>query len=264
MIRSKGFLGGLTALVFMAFAPMAFAGIGFFFDASTLRFDYVKGAGGPGSVGKITVQDAISSAILVQHLELGNDGFLGTLDDVVLDIARISDNNFFKVLFTADVFKIGANSYSIQGSLGIGDMGSPPDVVVGGFTSTDIQINGSLFQFSGDLSNPAGLLQPGPGGQWIFEGDPAVTPDMINGKLFGEDGVDGTVTLPDGRDQFTNGNLVDFQLVGNFSDLDSFFNQNQGSNGADMKIKIVPVPAALLLGLIGLAGSAVIRRRQTA
>lgn len=85
---------------------------------------------------------------------------------------------------------------------------------------------------------------------------------MINGQFGGDDGVDGTVTLADGRGSYRRGSLVDFQFVGKFSDLDAFFARaRQGSTGADMKLTVVPVPAAWLLVSLGLTGALALRRR---
>ncbi|MCC7292715.1 MAG: hypothetical protein IT449_11710 [Phycisphaerales bacterium] len=263
-MRNKFVMAALVSAALLGSANRVQAGIGFFIDASTLEFTYIKGAGGPGSYGQITVHDIVSSNLAVQHLNLGGDGQIGGGDDTLLDLAEIGDSGQFSVSFVGDVFKNGANDYSIVGSLSIGDVNSPPDVIVGNFGSDSLAIGGGFFSFGGDLSNPNGILQPS-GNSWVFTGLAGDTSDIINGQFGGLDGGDGTITLAEGRGGYRTGNVLDFQFVGKFADLDAFFDAaRQGSSGADMKITVVPVPAAWLLGSLGLAAAGVIRRRMAA
>ncbi|KAB2948630.1 MAG: hypothetical protein KJ057_03855 [Phycisphaerae bacterium] len=258
----RGILALWAAAASLAFAGAAQAGVGFFIDASTLQFTYTKGAGGPGSFGQIEIHDIVSSNLVVQHLNLGANGEVGGGDDTLLDLAEIGDSGQFSVSFVGDVFKHGANSYSIVGSVSIGDVNSPPDVIVGNFKSDSLTIGGGFFSFGGALGNPDGILQPSQGDSWVFTGLAADTNDIINGQFGGQDGVDGTVSIADGRGSYRSGNLLDFQFVGQFADLDAFFNANkQGSSGADMKLTVVPVPGAVLLASLGLAGAWIARRR---
>ncbi|MCG3130379.1 MAG: hypothetical protein FLDDKLPJ_01136 [Phycisphaerae bacterium] len=262
MIRKKPaiVLGGLAAA--FCLAGSAQAGIGFFVDASTLQFTYTKGAGGPGSVGQITITNIVSSNLVLQKLDLGANGEIGGGDDTLVDLAEIGDSSQFSVSFVADVFKNGANDYSIVGSLGIGDVNSPPDVIVGNFLSNSLSLGGGFFSFEGGLSNSNGILQPDGSDTWVFTGLADDTPDFINGVFGGDDGVDGTVSLDSARGSYRSGNLLDFQFVGKSPNLDAFFNADrQGSNGADMKITIVPVPAGVALGMIGLSAAWALRRR---
>jgi len=247
----------------LAGAERAEAGVGFFVDASTLEFSYVKGAGGQGSIGRITISDILSSNLTLQQLDLGADGEIGGNDDTLIDLAEIGDPSQFSVSFVGDVFKNGANDYTIIGTLGIGDINSPPEVILGDFTSASLQVGGGFFAFDGSLSNPNGLLQPDQSDSWLFTGLAGDTADIINGVFGGADNVDGTVTLANGRGSYRRGSLVDFQFVGKFADLDAFFDAaRQGSTGADMKITVVPVPAAWLLASLGIAGAYAIRRRM--
>lgn len=259
--RNSSILGVIAASVSFAVAGAAEAGVGFFFDASTLRFSYVKGAGAPGSIGRVTVNDFVSSSLAVQHLDLGADGEVGGVDDTLLDMARIGNSASFDVNLVADVFKLGANNYVMQGQLRIKDA-SGTEVVVGDLFSPNMFIGGGFFAFDGWLSNPGGILQPDNTDSWLFTGLGEDTPDFLNGQFGGADATDGTIRINDGRGSFANGSLVEFQFVGKFNDLDHFFDANRGSTGADMKVAVVPVPGAALLGALGLSVAYALRRRM--
>lgn len=259
--KFKGVVAAIAAAACLTCAGAARASIGFFFDASTLRFSYVKGAGAPGSIGRIMSNDIVSSNLTAQHLDLGADGEVGGNDDTVLDLARIGDNTKFGVSLVADVFKLGANSYSIVGQVELADA-TGNNVVIGQLDSTNMAVGGGFFSFDGALDNANGILQPGNTDAWLFTGLASDTPDVINGQLGGADATDGTLRIADGRASFTDGTLVQFQFVGKFTSLDQFFDANRGSTGADMKIAVVPVPGAMLLGSLGLSLAYALRRRM--
>ena len=223
----------------------AYADIGIMVDASTLRFIYTKGAGGPGSIGRISIVSTATSAVEVQQLELGTDRQFGGGDDTLIDLAR-ERNGGFSAVFSADVFQLGTNDYSIVGSTVIRDV-TGTTKVQGDFASEFVDVSNGTFSFGGALSNADGVLRPGsPNMGWTFVGNPALTPNTINGLLGGADGIDGTV-----------------QFIGNFPDLDAFFNSAvQASTTADIKVAtVVPAPGAFALGAIGLCLVNRLRRR---
>lgn len=240
----------------------AYADIGIMVDASTLRFIYTKGAGGPGSIGRISIVSTATSAVEVQQLELGTDRQFGGGDDTLIDLAR-ERNGGFSAVFSADVFQLGTNDYSIVGSTVIRDV-TGTTKVQGDFASEFVDVSNGTFSFGGALSNADGVLRPGsPNMGWTFVGNPALTPNTINGLLGGADGIDGTVTQGWGRPVSTLANLFEFQFIGNFPDLDAFFNSAvQASTTADIKVAtVVPAPGAFALGAIGLCLVNRLRRR---
>jgi len=231
-------------------------------DASSVQFVYTKSAGGPGSIGRIDITQNSLSSIIVQQLAVGSDGLIGGIDDTLVDIARIIDGGF-GANFTADVFQLGTNSYSVVGLYTVEDA-SGNVVVEGDFNSDFVSINNGNLWLGGELSNADGVLRPGGSSSWVFEGDAPVTKDYINGLYGGADGTDGFITLSSGREFSTSAGLLEFQFIENLTDLDAFFSQAQqaGSLG-DLKVQvtIVPAPGAVGLAMIGLGCVAVVRRR---
>jgi len=237
----------------------AWANIGFIVEGTSLEFLYQKGGGGQGSFGQINVSTMISSSLLLQQFDLGQDSGFGGGDDTLIDLAKIGDSTMFDINFTGDVFKNGSNDFSVLGTLTIGDVNSPPNVVEGDFSSDFVSAHDGFFSLTGGIFNPDGLLQSEDGGQsWVFHGVGDDTPSNPNA-----DGVVGTVTLEKGRSSFQTGLFVAFQFVGDFGNgLDDFFNEDQSSKGANVQVVIVPAPPAMLLGLIGFAGAWMVRRRM--
>lgn len=252
----------LLAVLMGAVSPALAEPIGLVLDASSMRFIYTQGSGGPGSIGRIDISQDTLSSIVVQELTLGADEAIGGGNDTVIDMARITQGGF-GATFTADVFQLGSNSYSIVGTYTIQDANGT--VVVEGDFNSDVSSlnNGSLF-IGGNLTNADGILRPTGTSSWGFAGVAASTPNTINGVFGGADGIDGTVTLDRWREFSTLASLFDFQFVGDFPDLDAFFNSAiQASNIASLKIQavVVPVPGATGLAALGMGLVAVIRRR---
>lgn len=257
--------GGLLAIVLCTLVPAAAVWAeptGLVIDASAVQFVYTKSAGGPGSIGRIDITQNSLSSLIVQQLAVGQDDLIGGVDDTLVDIARIIGGGF-TANFTADVFQLGTNSYSVVGLYTVEDAGGGV-VVEGDFNSDFVSINNGSLWLGGMLSNADGVLRPGGSSSWVFEGDAPVTKDYINGLYGGADGVDGFVTLSSGREFSTTAGLLEFQFIENLTDLDTFFNQAQQAGSlADLKVQvtIVPAPGAVGLAVIGLACVAVIRRR---
>jgi hypothetical protein len=259
---SSSIVAGMVGIA-MCSLSAAIADPGLTIDATAMRFIYTPGAGGPGSIGRIDITPNNASMLVVQELTLGTDNAFGGGDDTVVDLAKVGRPGFTAV-FSADVYSLGTpNAYAVVGTYTVTDA-SHAVVVDGDFSSTSAAVAGNTLFMGGSFSNPDGILRPGsPLDSWNFTGDPARTPNIINGVFGGRDGIDGTVSLDRFRDASTMADLFEFQFVGGFPDLDAFFNSGiQASTQADVKVQVVvPVPSATLLGVLGLALVASLRRR---
>ena len=75
-------------------------------------------------------------------------------------------------------------------------------------------------------------------------------------------GDDDTIAIIDRNiASYDTGALIDFSLGVAITDLDDLFAASSVVAGGDMKVTIVPVPAAIVLGLIGFGTLAGVRRR---
>lgn len=267
MIHSK-VLATVAVLGLVCLAAPARADIGMSIDTAMMEFDYFQVQGGQGVVGMFEVRLTNNSTINAQKLDLGGDNDFGGGDDTVLDIAKINgyaDPDFTRVL-SGQVIKLGANDYILQGVYELYDYDA--DLALqGDFVSSFVALSGSALYMGGSVTNPDGVLRPGsPNTSWEFNGNPVNTPDMINGGFGGHDGIDGRITVPDGRSSYSLANLLEFQFVGEHRDLDALFGLESFSStiaNANLSIKPVPIPepGGVVLGLIGLGAIARLRRR---
>lgn len=244
------------------------AGVGFVFDLATMTFDYKvtdPGAGSGAKIGELVVGDSsvYGSWLSSQKLDLGPNGVVGG-DDTILDYANIIDTDLYESALHADVIKLGANSYRIEGTIRIADTGTTlaNPKYAGAFTSASVMLDGgtvgrNLF-FVGGVAPVAGadaILCPVAAG-WSFDGLSADTPASPD-----EDGIRGTMGLSSGRSAYDEGALNGGVFVG-FSPmtLDSFFGTDRYYTSITMQATAVPEPCTAGIGLLCL-GWLVGRRR---
>lgn len=258
-------IGALAVgLALPAVAPAV--GTGYSFDFAPLSFQYIVGAGPGGKVGTITIVDNsdYGSLMSLSKLDLGADGTIGgggANADANLDMARNIDADTFDVSMVADVIKLAANDYRLEGTIKVTDTGSTlaNPKVMGDFITSTVSLSSSrFFFFEGNLASSGlndAVLLPGPSSTWLYDGVAAVTPMSPN-----EDGTVGRVTQSAGRATFVSGKVNGGYLAEGVDSLDTFFGSNRGSTAFDAQAIVVPEPVTLALGLLGVGWFAGRRR----
>lgn len=252
-----------TMLVAAAAAP-SMAGI-VFFDYADINIAFNAGS------GVLSVADHAGTSL---KANLRNNA------DIVQDQANIASAANFNVLLSATVVNpAGADNIGMSGVIGGTDtdlvnaydanfvnsgFGADLDGVT--FAAGVLTINGSLSTLFGTSI----LTDPG-AGDWIFKG----TDDLPGGA--GLDGLSNQFTISAAqRDAYDRGTVFVLEIsLPVFSDgtstlgytnADDFFaaallHGGFSSTGGDMKVTITPVPAAAVLGLLGLGAVAGLKRR---
>ncbi len=269
MWRWKGFspgIGGAVSVFLAAAAPAQATAIGYVFDFSTCAFNYAVGAGPNGKVGTITINDdeLYGSLMSLSKLDLGADkavGGGGGNADTDVDRAKNIDGSTFDVQLIADVIKVAANNYRLEGTLKITDTGSTlaNPRVMAAFVSNTVSLASGYFLYEGPLSisGPSdALLLPGLSSSWAYEGVAGDTPGYPN-----EDGVLGRVTQSADRANFDTGALNGgYYADGGITTLDTFFGGNRSSTSISTQAQVLPEPVTLILGLAGVGWMAGRRR----
>jgi len=221
-----------------------------FLEYSSLKFSFTRTAapGALGTVGTFTIQDIGGSAM---------NAILRNGLGLEIDRATIANSGSFDVLLAGSVIRVGTSDYRLMGTLTATDyyIGTPTTVVQANFEGSVInfaELMGAtyFFQIAGSLGAPGGILLP-PTDPWTFSGQPgAINPDSLNV------GGDNLIQVPYQVSTYDVGNLVEFHLGGvllpDGSTQDTFFGTDVSLGGGDMKVTIVPAPAAVVLGLFGL------------
>lgn len=229
-----------------------------FLDYSTLDFIFTRNltAPTPGAViGTFDIEDSAGTTL---------DAVLRDDLAVEIDRATILDNDDFDVTVTGDVIYMGPNSYALVGSFSTTDDTGTVKVLAD-FTSTTVSMTGppafsNVLTIAGSLTTFGGgagtIFADATATDWSFAGH---TDDTADGKDVGDDD---TISIEDlNIASYDTGALIDFSLGVVFTSLDDLFASSSTVAGGDMKVTIVPVPAAVVLGLIGFGCVAGLRRR---
>lgn len=269
-MRKRSVFRSVLSVVTMALlASTAVADIsGFFFDLSETDFLYERGAGSAGSEGQITISAGLLGAATANHFLLGSDnafGGTGLAADRFIDRAT-SSSGTWSLSFVLDVFKVSSNVYFVSGSLALVDA-TGNTVLLGAVNSSNFDgqalQNGDLTFLAG-YSNPSSILKPNGPDSWIYTGDGGIDDPLGLGL---GDGNTNTITLAEGRDRYTTGSVTETTAkVGSFGTLDELFGTMTVSAPfrTDIKITVVPAPAAALLGVLGLGIVTRLKRRLSA
>ena len=177
----------------------------------------------------------------------------------VVDQTRIINDgtSYFDYDLTMNLVQNGVNDWeAVSGSLNITDVDTgTPAISAANFKSTDIAMNFGVLTITGVLwvDNPdTESILVNRGDPWVYTGTDTMMPDGDN---------DTTVTY--NVDEYDTGGVlvIDFSLPGNISSLDELFGGDRTLEDGQLKINVVPVPAAGLLAMVGLGIVARLRRR---
>lgn len=229
-----------------------------FLDYSTLDFVFTRNvtpATTGAVIGTFSIEDVAGSTL---------DAVLRDALAVELDRATILDDANFSVAVTGDVVFLGPDSYALVGSfVATDDSGTVK--VHSDFNSSTVSMTGppefsNVLTIAGSLSTFGGgegtILADGTSTSWSFAGHAGDTNALL------DIGGDATISIIDRSiASYDTGALIDFSLGVTITDLDELFAASSVVAGGDMKVTIVPVPAAIVLGLIGFGTLAGVRRR---
>ena len=172
-------------------------------------------------------------------------GTSGIADDILMDQAYIYNMglNNFDALLNLTFTQAASELWSASGTVTVRDT-TFSDVIAGEFTSTrivipssstDLYVHGRLRPIAPSTS----LLTTSP---WVFAGQMGPA---------GSDGVAGQVTL-DPADYFDSGIVTVLHYRVGTSSLDTLFSTSDSFIQGDVSMTVVPVPAAFLLGMLGM------------
>ncbi len=233
----------LIAVALLVIAPAAMADINVAYDLQEASLSYVRDA----NSNVLTVTETGSSTFVVKKL----DG-LTTLDGAKL---VADEGDLFSVSLVLNLEDLagdnnwgGSGTFTFTDKNGVTVAAANVKIIDAFIKDGNLQIDGSLLTMGANSS----ILLPS-GDPWIFEGSKGSgTAD--------QDGVDGRITVSNAA-SFDNGDVMNLRFgVGNIT-LDQLFADNFDADSGEVKGKIVPAPAAVLLGAMGLGLVGWVKRR---
>jgi len=228
-----------------------------FLDYSGLGFSYTRTApsGSVGEIGTFRITDVPGTTL---------DAILRDADAMEVDRATILNYSNFDVSVSGTVTRLANDIYALSGAFTATD-DTGMTRVLADFASTLVDVtpvsSTRLFTIQGGLSGAGGTAGPilvgVDNGVWTFNGHAGDTEATLN--YGGDDRI--SVTSPPVQ-SYTNGDLIDFMLGVRYTSLDGLFASSTNIGGGDMKVSIVPEPATLGLGLLGVGLVGLLRRRS--
>jgi hypothetical protein len=214
-----------------------------FLDYTGLQFGFVRTEADPGAVGLVgtfSIQDVDGAKV---------SALLRNSQRVKIGQADIGNASNFDVLLAGNVYRQGTNKYLFMGTLAATDYylspTLPTTVAKADFGSTwvsfwnpDLVGDTYMFTIAGNLSAPGGILLP-QADPWTFDGDPGQQ-----------------ITVPSQVAQYDVGNVLEFHLGSIWLDAgateDTLFSESRSFGDGNLKVTIIPAPAAIGLGVLGL------------
>ena len=242
------------AVMFICAAPTR-AGMEIYFDVEQTELSY-DATSQTGSIYTTSDSTVIAQWILNPA---GDD------DVTIYNAFEIGGGGSFTAGINNLVFSQSGVNWSATGDLYVTDTAATK--LAGDFFTTgigieqvgssyDLHMTGYILPVSG---NEAVLVGAAAGSPWTFQGE-ADSTSLVGG---GWDGTDNQVTA-DPWEGFDYGTVVILHYsIGDISDLTTFFGITDVYERGDLEIRVVPLPAAVLLGMLGL-GVAGIKLRKYA
>jgi len=231
------------AAAVLAMPAVARADLAVTFDLSSARLVYTAG---PPKTLNVTETNASMFTVNLEDMST----------TTVLDSAVIwggSSGNPFDFLLAMNLTDLpGVDNWSAAGTLTFTDTVTTSNAVKADFTSSSIAIVGGAaghLEITGYLVTSSGndAILINRGDPWKFMGDAAFTPNTPDA-----DSVDGQITRGERAAQ-DNGTLLVLKFAIGQTSLDTLFGgENRTLDAGEVKGSIVPAPAAIGLGLIGL------------
>ena len=241
---------GAVALVaaVLAMPAAARADLAVTFDLSQAKMTYTA------SSQILTATEGTASTFTVNLEEMR------PTSTVVLDRAMISggsSGNPFDFLLTMKLTDLpGVDNWSATGVLTFTDTYTDSNAVMADFKSSSIAIMygaAGYLEIRGYLSTSSGqdsILLSTRGDPWKFMGQDWNTPGPSEGEP-DADGVDGQITRAERAAQ-DNGALVCMKFAIGEGSLDTLFSGDRSIGSGQVMGSVVPAPAAVVLGLMGL------------
>ena len=202
------------------------------YDMGQATLDYTR------SSNRLLVQESTLSMLYLE------------LDDpygVALDNVAVVGGAYFNLVLDLQMTQLGPNNWLALGTFKFTDTTLATNAVEAGMVSTSIKADGTSLRIEGylqDMNPPTILVNRGD--PWVFAGN------ADNGGA-DADGTYGQITVPNSQ-SYDGGTILTLKF-GYTGTVDGFFGADQNVGGGEVKGAIVPVPGAVLLGLLGLSAA---------
>jgi hypothetical protein len=199
------------------------------YDMGQATLDYMR------PFNRLLVQESVLSQL---YLELDDPG------GNALDNAAIIGGVNFDLVLDLTLTQLGTNNWSAAGTFRFTDTTLATAAVEAWVQSTSIKADGTSLQIAGSLGylNPPSIL--------VNRGDPWVFTGNADGGGADADGTANQITVP-GSESYDGGTILTLKF-GYTGTVDEFFGADQNMTGGEVKGVIVPIPGAVLLGMLGM------------
>ncbi|MCD6304140.1 MAG: hypothetical protein J7M21_04175 [Planctomycetes bacterium] len=172
-------------------------------------------------------------------------------DGTIIDEAIIDGGTNMDFALDLTVLQASPGVWKATGTLKFTDVNKSANLIEASVRSTNISLvpgAGNMFTLSADLGpiSPAQTILVNGGTPWQFQGGTASSFDP------GQDGTNKQISIDDPHN-WGNGNVFVIKFQVGTSTLEDFFGDDQDQAPGEVKGTIVPAPAAVALGLIGLS-----------